>query len=268
VYVISNPQPAAHSLGSLKRRRGDFDLWSFPIRRLIYWSMKFLGKLNGLPKDRLVLALVAEVAREALAETRGVVADAAAGAVAPLLVAVAEENVGARGALLEGAVGAAEAEVAHAAHVLHRVPRRVVDLASLHRELLLGVADAAAGAVVGAHGALARDAVVVLEALALARLPVAQALVAALDLRVHAAAVRGHAHPGSSTRTRALRAVGAVVLGVARDARVARADVVGLARTVGRALVGAQLRPANALLVKNLLAPRSLGGRWRASGRL
>ena len=139
-----------------------------------------------------MLALVAEVASEALAEAVRVVADAAAGAVAALLVAVAEEDVRARGALLERAVGAAEAQVAHAAHVLHRVPRRVVGLVRLHCQLFLGVADPPAGAVVGAYGALAGDAIVVLEALALARLAVAEALVRALHLRVRLVGRRGH----------------------------------------------------------------------------
>merc|ERR1719263_1687173 len=131
------------------------------------------GWRRPLSEDGLVLAARAVVADKALAEARGVVADAAARAVAALRVAVALEHVRARGALLQRAVGTAEAEVAHAADVLHRVPRGGVGLARLGRQLLLGVADAAARAVVGAHGALARDAVVVLEALALAALAVA-----------------------------------------------------------------------------------------------
>ena len=65
-----------------------------------------------LTKDGLVLALGAEVAREALAEARGVVTDAASGAVAALLVTVSQEDVGAGRALLEGAVRSAVPKIA------------------------------------------------------------------------------------------------------------------------------------------------------------
>jgi hypothetical protein len=148
-----------------------------------------------LPEDRLVLALGAEVAGEALAQASAVVADAAAGAVAALLVAIAEEHIWARGALLERAVGAAEAEIAHAADGLHRVPGRVVCHVRLHRELLLGVADAAARAVVRAYSALARDALVVLEARTFARLTVTEALVGAFDLWVGLVGRNRNRHP-------------------------------------------------------------------------
>merc|ERR1719405_226090 len=134
----------------------------------------------GLAEDGLVLAARAVVADETLAEARRVVADAAARAVAALRVAIAAEHVRARRTFLERAVRAAEAEVAHAADVLHRVPRGRVDLSHLGRKLLLGVADATAVAIVGADSTLARDAVVVVEAVALARLAIARALVRAL----------------------------------------------------------------------------------------
>jgi len=130
-----------------------------------------------LTEDGLVLALVAEVASEALAEALGVVADAAARAVASLLVTVAEENIRSGWALLEGAVRSAEAEVAHAAHVFHRVPRSIVRLVRLDGQLFLSVADAAAGAVIRAYGTLARDPVVVFEALAFATFAAAKSFV-------------------------------------------------------------------------------------------
>ena len=190
-----------------------------------------------LTEDGLVLALVAKVASEALAEALGVVADAAARAVASLLVTVAEENIRSGWALLEGAVRSAEAKVAHAAHVFHRVPRSIVRLVRLNSELFLGVADAATGAVVRAHGALASNAVVVVEALALAALAVAQALVGALHLRVSIVGGRSHGNPGGGLGA---SAGGAVVLGereVAVGAEVARALVVGAARAVAGATV-------------------------------
>jgi len=194
---------------------------------------------TSLTEDGLVLALVAEVAREALAEAVRVVADAAARAIAALLVTVTKEDVGARRALLERAVGAAEAQVAHAAHVLHGIPRRVVSLVRLDGELLLRVADPPTGAVVRADCSLARDAVVVLEALALARVAVAEALVRALNLRVRLIRGRGHRHPRRGLGAGAGRAVVLREGKVAVRAEVARAFVVGAARAVARAPVGA-----------------------------
>merc|ERR1711906_35946 len=121
---------------------------------------------SHLTKDGLVPALGAKVAGEALAEAGAVVADAAARAVTALRVAVALEHVDARRALLERAVRSTVAKVAHAAHVLHGVPRGGVGLRGISGELLLGVAEAVVGAVARAHGALASDAVVVVEAVA------------------------------------------------------------------------------------------------------
>ena len=186
-----------------------------------------------------MLALSAEVAREALAETSGVVADAAAGAVATLRVPVAHEDVGAGRALLEGAVRSAESHVAHAAHVLHGIPRGSVGLGRLSGQLLLGVANTPGRAVVRAHGTFAADAVVVVKALALARLAVADALVGALHLRVSLVSGGRHSDPRSSLGA---GAQGAVVLGpgrVAVRALVAHALVVAGARTVSGAAVRA-----------------------------
>merc|ERR1719326_2385599 len=185
----------------------------------------------GLAEDGLVLAARAVVADEALAEARR--------AVAALRVAVAAEHVRARRALLERAVGAAEAEVAHAADVLHRVPRGRVRLARLRGELLLRVADAAAVAVVRADCALARDAVVVVEAVALAGLAVARALVRALNERVRLVRANGDRHPRRRLRARARRAVVERPRRVAVRALVALALVVDAARAVARAAVGA-----------------------------
>merc|ERR1719387_3070241 len=81
-----------------------------------------------LRQDCLRLAAGAEVALEALAEAARVVADATARAVAAEVVALAEQHVRARRALLERAVRAAGAQIAHTAHVLVGVPRRRVSL--------------------------------------------------------------------------------------------------------------------------------------------
>merc|ERR1719359_1492286 len=193
-----------------------------------------------LREDCLGLALGAEVALEALAEARGVVADATAGAVAAKVVALAEEDVRAGGALLEGAVRAAGAEVADAADVLVGVPRGGVGLGGLVRELLLLDAAATVVAVARAQGALSRLAVVAVEALALAGLAVAGALVGALGGDVRDAVGGGGVGPRGGLGARAL---GAVVLrpGGVRvlRARVARALVVLAARAVAGAAVRA-----------------------------
>merc|ERR1719310_2405427 len=181
-----------------------------------------------LGEDGLRLAASAEVALEALAEAGGVVAEAAAGAVAAEVVALSEEDVRAGGALLKGAVGATGAKVTDAANVLEGVPGLGVGLGGLVGELLLLDAAAAAVAVGGAHGTLAGLAVVAVEALALASLAVAHALHGALDLGVGAIVSCGVVNPGGGLGAGAHRAVvlsprGIVVL----RAGVARALVVG-----------------------------------------
>ena len=108
------------------------------------------------------LAASAEVALEALAETRGVITEtAAAGAVATEVVAVAEEDVTSRGAFFEGAIGATGTKVADAANVLEGIPGLGVGLGGFVSELFLLDAAATAVAVGGAYGALADLAVFV-----------------------------------------------------------------------------------------------------------
>jgi len=214
---------------------GLFFTTSFFSFEIIYKTQNTTNKIKELSEDGLVLALVAEVPREALAEAVGVIADTTAGAVAALLVTVAEEHIGARGALFERAVRSAEAQVAHAAHVLHGVPRRVVGLAGLNSELLLRIADTPAGAVVRAHRTLARDTVVVLEAFALAGLAVANTLVGALNLGVGIIRRDGNGHPGSSFRASTRRAITLRKGEVTVWPEVARALVVSRARTVSGA---------------------------------
>merc|ERR1719506_3060917 len=111
--------------------------------------------------------------------------------------------------------------------------------ARLGGELLLGVADATAVAIVRAHGALARDAVVVVEAVALARLAVARALVRALHKRVRLVGADRDRNPRRRLGARAHRAVVLRPRGVTVRALVALALVVDAARAVARAAVGA-----------------------------
>merc|ERR1719171_815991 len=193
-----------------------------------------------LREDGLGLAPGAEVALEALAEAGGVVTDATAGAVAAEVVALAEEDVGAGGAFFERAVRATSAKVADAADVLEGVPRGGVGLGGLVGELLLLDAAAAVVAVARAQRTLAGLAVVAVEALALAGLAVAGALVGALGGDVRDAVGGGGVGPRGGLGARAL---GAVVLrpGGVRvlRARVARALVVLAARAVAGAAVRA-----------------------------
>lgn len=130
------------------------------------------------------MALGAEVAGEAFAKTRRVVADTTTRAVTALLVTITKKHIGACGALLKGAVGTAEAEVAHASYCLHGIPRSVVSLLCLNCKLLLCVANTPARAIVGANSSLTRDAFVILETLALSGFSVAKTFVGALNLRM------------------------------------------------------------------------------------
>ena len=78
----------------------------------------------ALREDSLALAAGAEVALEALAQARGVVTDATARAIAAEVVALAEQHVRARRALLERAVRATGAQITDTADVLVGIPRR------------------------------------------------------------------------------------------------------------------------------------------------
>merc|ERR1719174_1632457 len=169
--------------------------------------------LFALGEDGLRLALGAEVTLEALAEAGGVVAKATSRAVAAEVVALAEEDIGAGGALLEGAVRATSAKVADAADFLEGIPRLGVGLGGFVGELLLDDAAATVVAVGRAHGALAGLAVVAIEALALAGLAVARALHGALNLGVGTVVGGGVVYPSSGLRA---GADGAVVLGPGR----------------------------------------------------
>ena len=90
-----------------------------------------------LTQDRLVFTLGSVVAMEAAADALSVVAEPSAGAVAARFVAVALHDVSAGGALEQRAVGPPSAQIAHAPHLLLRIPRRGVYAAGLDGKLLL-----------------------------------------------------------------------------------------------------------------------------------
>merc|ERR1711865_1046618 len=153
-------------------------------------------KTHSLGENGLGLAAGAEVALEALAEARGVIAEATARAVTAEVVAFAEEDVVAGGAFFEGAVRATGAEVANATDVLEGIPGLGVGLGGLVGKLFLLDAAATAVAVGGAYGTLAGLAVVAIEALAFTGLAVAHALHGAFDLGVGAIVSGGVVNPG------------------------------------------------------------------------
>jgi hypothetical protein len=126
--------------------------------------------------------------------------------------------------------------------MLHSIPWGIVCLAGLSSELLLGVADPTSGAVIWADSALAGDTVVVVEALTLAGLAVAQTLVRTLNFRVCLVCSSGNSNPSSGLWT---STEGAVVLspcGVTVWTSVAHTLIVSSARSVARASVGAVSR--------------------------
>ena len=116
-----------------------------------------------LAQHGLELALGAEVSVEAGAGAGAVVADSAPRAVSAGRIAQPLQGVAARGTLQQRAVWSSAADVAHAAHVHLRVPGRGVHAAGLHGQLLLGEADAGLVTVVGTHGALTGNSVVICE---------------------------------------------------------------------------------------------------------
>ena len=150
---------------------------------------------------------------EALADTLLVVAKATAGAVTSLGGTVAVENVLARRALLLGAVRSAVAQIALAPDVLGGIPRCLVGGTGGLGQSLLRHADASVGAFVGTESTLAGHAIVPLEALALALLAVANALVGALRARVGIVGTDDISGPGIATGTGAKAAVVARVGG-------------------------------------------------------
>jgi hypothetical protein len=194
-----------------------------------------------LTQDGLELALGAEIAMEARAGTSGVVTDTATGAVTTSGVAQTLKGIGAGGALDLRAVGATATDIAHTTDVHLRVPGGGVGATGLGGELLLGEADASLVAVVGAHGALAGNTVVVGVASALAGLSVAGALVGALGLGVSVVGAHHGADPGGTQGAGSGRAISLSPGGQsAVHSRVALALVVTAARTVTRAAVGAK----------------------------
>lgn len=184
-----------------------------------------------------MLALGAEIAREALAKTSGVVADAATGAVAALLVPVAHKDVGAGRTFLKGAVRSAEAKIAHTSDVLHGIPRLNICLFGLSSKLLLSVADTTGRTIVRAYGALATDAIIIVKALAFASLAVADTLVRAFYLWVRLVCSGSYRNPRSRLGAGTQRAVMLGPCRVAVRTLVADALVITGARTVPRTTI-------------------------------
>ena len=102
-----------------------------------------------------MLASGSEEASEASADTVGVVADSTAGAVTASLVTVSGKGIGAGGALLLVAGGAAVSSITEASHMLHGIPGGLVHASSFAGQMLLRPASSLVVTVVGAHGCIA-----------------------------------------------------------------------------------------------------------------
>ena len=196
-----------------------------------------------LGEDGLALAAGTEVALEALAETRRVVADTTARAVTAEVVALTKEHISTRRALFQRAVWATGTKVTDTADVFVCVPRVRVGLGGFVRKLFLLDAAATVVAVGRADSALAGLAVVVVEALALASLAVTCSFHGALHHCVSAIVGSGVVNPGLGLWA---GADGAVVLGPGGvrilRARVACALIVVAAGAMATAPVGAVCR--------------------------
>lgn len=119
------------------------------------------------------------------------------------------------------------------------IPRSGISAASLIGELLLGETNTGVGALVGADGALASDAVVVGVAHALTSVSVAATLVGALHDGVGVISVLDISNPGGEFRAGSSRAIGESPGRLAVDSVVASALVVSSASTVTVATIGA-----------------------------
>ena len=149
-----------------------------------------------------------EVALEALADTAGVIAETTAGAITTEVVALAEKDVGARGAFFEGAVRTTGTKVANAAYLLGSIPRLGVGFGGFVGEVFLGDAATTAVAVAGTGGTLAGLAIVSIEALAFSSLSVARAFAGAFLFYVGCVVAGGQVNEGSALRASTIRAVG------------------------------------------------------------
>ena len=198
--------------------------------------------INYLTKDGLVFASAAVVADEALASSISVVANTATRAISTIESAISLEDICARGALHQGTVGASATQIAHASNVFRGVPGLGVHATSLHRQLLLGEAHARLATGIGAHSALAGNALVVLEALALAAGSVAHTLVGALSHRVGVIGAHNITNPSGVFGASAAGAVAEGPGGLSVDARIAGALVVSSTRAVTAASVWAMGR--------------------------
>jgi hypothetical protein len=188
----------------------------------------------------LVLASGAVVPSEALARAVRVVAQTTARAVTPLGGTIPLHHIRARRTLHQRAVGAAAAEIAHASDVLGRVPRSVVHTLSFKGKLLLSEAYARFTARIRARGSLASYSFVVLETLALPAGAIANTFIRALNHRVGIVGLNYTSDPRQRFRAGSSRAVSVGPGGLAVDAIVASALVVGAARSMTGAAVGAR----------------------------
>lgn len=171
---------------------------TLPASAIKLWHVenRRMGPRQELKIILLFLALSPIKSCKAVAKSRAIVTYPAPTAVATRLVSVPIEGVRARRTLHKLASRSAIAHITQAPHRLARVPGSGVEVAGLLRKDALGKAKATTVAVLGTHRSLARTAVVPQEAIALARLAVAGALVRAFHERMQIVGVHDRTHPG------------------------------------------------------------------------
>lgn len=184
-----------------------------------------------------------------------VVADAASGAVATSLVAVAVQWVCASGTLLQVTGWTSIAFITEATDFLHSIPGGSIRSLCLGREDFLRPAGAAVVAVVWTDGSLAGNAFVASETVAGTRRTIADTLVGTFYPRVSVVSIDDFADPGVVLGTGAQRAVGARPLWLSIQTSVALAVIVIFTSSMTRTLVLAKTAHTEAALVEDSGSP-------------
>ena len=186
-----------------------------------------------------MLALGTVVTREALADTRGVIASSTTRAVTSLGVTVSLENISTGRALHQRTVRATTTQITHTSDVLLGVPRGGVCAGGFGGELLLGEAHSGIGARVGANSSLASNTLVVGKARAFSGAAVAVTLVGALHNRMEVIRGLDIADPSHRLGASALGAIRSSPGSLTILAVVASTLVVHTTRSMATAPIGA-----------------------------
>jgi len=139
---------------------------------------------------------------EAVASTSTVITNTAAGAISALNIAISLKRVRSRRALDERAVRTSATQIANATHMHLSIPGSTVCARGFCGQLFLSKAHTGFIAVVGAHGALTGNAIIVGKALAFTSLAITQTFARALNAGMSIIAAIHIANPGITKRAR------------------------------------------------------------------